>query len=259
MSVAFQSEVFWSAFGALVAFAALLGTAAAGTFPLVKAWRRRRLQRVLDKERQFYETLARRVVATGPLQQSTADRYVNGIRDGLATISKLDAKQRATTKVKLQELIGQLRATHETLVGALKLFTTNNASVFFDKFEEFNRNFGVLFDSGNVRHQARTHCGDVVETVTELVAKLGVGQNEWHPIRQIASLMQSADQDIIVPVMLDILRRTEVELSLISASIRDKEFAKALWLKERYRFDVKGLYDRLDQALTQMSELRSQL
>jgi hypothetical protein len=36
MPTAFQSEVFWSAFGALVAFAALLGSAAAGTYALLK-------------------------------------------------------------------------------------------------------------------------------------------------------------------------------------------------------------------------------
>lgn len=259
MPTTLQSEVFWSAFGALVAFATLLGAAAAGAYPLLKAVRRRRLQSVLDEERQFYEKVARRVVAVpkGPLQESTADQYIRGIRDGLATIARLDEKQRAATKDKLRELIGQLRATHGTLVEALKLFTTNDATVFFEQFDTFNQNFGALYHSGNIPHQARTHCGDVVEIVNELATQLE--PNEWHPIRNIATSMQSADEDIIVPVMLDILTRTEVELSLISAAIRDKEFQKALWLKERYRFDVIHLYERLDQSLTQMSDLRSQI
>lgn len=259
MPTAFQSEVFWSAFGALVAFGALLGSAAAGTYALLKAGRRRRLQGVLDKERQFYEKVARRVVAApkGPLQESTADQYIRGIRDGLATIAKLDEKQRAATKAKLRELIDQLRATHRTLVEALKPFTTNEATVFFEQFDTFNQNFGALYHSGNIPHQARTHCGDVVEIVNELATQLA--PNGWHPIRDIASSMQTADEDIIVPVMLDIFTRTEVELSLIGSAIRDKEFEKALWLKERYRFDVTHLYERLDQALTQMSELRSKM
>lgn len=259
MSTAFQPEVFWSAFGALVAFAALLGSAATGTYALFKAGRRRRLQGMLDKERQFYEKQARRVVPASrrPSQESTADQYIRGIRDGLTTIGKLDEKQRAATKDKLRELIDQLRATHATLVEALKPFTTNDATVFFEQFDTFNQNFGALYHSGNIPHDARTHCGDVVEIVNELATQLA--PNQWHPIRDIASSMQSADEDIIVPVMQDILARTEVELSLISSAIRDKEFEKALWLKERYRFDVTHLYERLDEALTQMSQLRSQI
>jgi hypothetical protein len=113
--------------------------------------------------------------------------------------------------------------------------------------------------SASTQTLLRTHCGDVVEIVNELATQLQLAPNEWHPIRNIASLMQSADVDIIVPIMLDILTRTEVELSSIGAAIRDKEFEKALWLKERYRFDVTHLYERLDQALTQMSELRSHM
>ena len=259
MSTAFQSEVFWSAFGALVAFAALLGSVVAGTYALFKAGRRRRLQGVLDKEREFYEKQARRVVAAskGPSQESTADHYVRGIRDGLTTIGKLDEKQRAATKDKLRELIGQLRATHATLVEALKPFTTNDATEFFKQFDTFNQNFGALYDSGNIPHNARTHCGDVVEIVNELATQLT--PNQWHPIQNIANLMRHADEDIIVPVMQDILAKTEVELSLINSAVRDKEFEKALWLKERYRFDVTHLYERLDEALTQMSQLRSQI
>lgn len=254
MSTAFQSEVFWSALGALVAFAALLGSATAGAYALYKVGRRRKLQRVLDKERQFYEKQARRV---GPPQESTADQYIRDIRDGLRTIGKLDEKQRVATKVKLRELIDQLRATHKTLVEALKPFTTNDATVFLAQFDTFNQNFGALYHSGNIPHDARTHCGDVIEIVNELATQLG--PNQWHPIQKIASSMRSADEDIIVPVMQDILAKTEVELSLISSAIRDKEFKKALWLKERYRFDVTHLYERLDEALTQMSQLRTQI
>ena len=186
-----------------------------------------------------------------------ADQYVRGIRDGLTTIGKLDESQRAAAKEKLRDLIRQLRATHKTLVEALKPFTTDRTTVFFDKFDDFNQNFGALYHSGNIPHDARTHCDDVVAIVNDLAAQLA--PNEWHPIRNIANLMQSADEDIIVPLMRGILARTEVELSLIGSAIRDKEYEKALWLKERYRFDVKHLYERLDEALTQMSDLRSQI
>lgn len=257
MAIAFQSEVFWSAFSALVAFAALFGSAAAGTYALFKAVTRRRLQSVLDKERQFYEKQARRVELITN-RQPTADQYIRDIKDGLTIIGKMDEKQRVAAKDKLRELIDQLRATHATLVEALKPFTTNKVTVFFEEFDAFNQNFGSLYNSGNIPHNARTHCGEVVDIVNELAAQLAP-PNQWHPIQSIASSMQSADEDIIVPVMLEILSRTEVELSLISSAIRDKEFKKALWLKERYRFDIKHLYNRLDEALTQMSQLRSRI
>jgi hypothetical protein len=256
VSAAFQSEVFWSAFGALVAFAALCGPAVAGTNALLKGRRRDRLQGVLDKERQFYENHARRVFGSkGPLHESMADRYIRDIRDGLTTIRGLNEQQRAATK--LRELISQLRATHAALVKSLKLFTTNDAVVFFAEFDKFNQDFGEIYDTGNIPHDARTHCDDVVELVNKLADQLA--PNGWHPIRNSAHSMQAADQDIIVPVMLELLGKTEVELSLISAAIRDKEFEKALWLKERYRFDVKHVYARLDAALTEMNELRSQI
>ncbi|MFS8978262.1 DUF3294 domain-containing protein [Cupriavidus necator] len=259
MSIAIQSDVFWSAISALAAFAGLLGSAAAGTYALFKAGRRRRLQGVLDKERQFYENQARRVVSpsNGSPQGSTADQYIRDIRDGLMTIGKLDEKQRPAAKDKLRELIDQLRATHATLVETLEPFTTNDATVFFDQFDKLNQHFGSLYHSGNIPHNARTLCGDVIEIVNELATQLAL--DEWHSIRKIAYSMRRADNDIIVPVMQEILARTEVELSLISSSIRDKEFKKALWLKERYRFDVTYLYERLDEALTQMSQLRSQI
>jgi len=258
MSTPFQSEVFWAAFGALVAFAALLGSAAGGTYALFKSGRRRRWQTVLDKERQFYEKQARRVVPApkGP-PQSTADIYIRSVKDGLTTIGELDEKQRAATKDKLREPIDQLRATHATIVKVLKPFTTNDATVFFKQFDTLNQDFGELYHNGKIPHEARTHCGDVVEIVNELATQLA--PNQWHPIQSIASSLQQTDEDIIVPLMQDILARTEVELSLISCAIRDKEFQKALWLKERYRFDVTHVYERLDEALTQMSELRSQI
>lgn len=255
----FQSDVFWSAFGALVAFAGLLGSIAAGMYGLFKAVRRRRLQVVLDNERKFYQQKARRVVPTfdGSPTEPLANQYIRSIRDGLATIGNLDEKQRATTKKQLRELIDQLRATHATLVEALKPFTTNDATEFFDQFDKFNMNFGALYDSGSIPHNARTHCGDVVELVNQLASQLA--PNEWHPIQYIASSMQSADEDIIVPIMQGILAQTEIELSLIDSLIQDREFEKALWLKERYRFDIQHLYERLDESLTQMSQLRSEI
>src|SRR5262249_13860899 len=151
---------------------------------------------------------------------------IRGIRDGLTTIRNLNEQQRASTKEKLRELISQLRATHATLVESLKLFTTNDAAVFFEQFDTFNQNFGALYHSGNIPHNARTHCHDVVELVNRLADQLA--PNEWHPIQNIAHSMRAADREIIVPMMLELLGRTEVELSLISAAIREKEFEKAL-------------------------------
>jgi hypothetical protein len=262
----FKSEIFWSAFGALVAFAGLVGTICVAIIALLKAHEGRRLQAVLNEERKFYEEKARRVIPP-PVElpeKAITDRYLNSIQSGLLAIVQLPHEQRNKTKGEIRKLISQLRTTHETLVQALKPFTTNNAKRFFEEFDQFNQDFGALYDGGNIPHNARTHCDEVVQIVNELTFQLqaditGLPSERIYKIQEINYSMEHADRDIIVPVMTYILSRTEVELSLINSVIWDGDKRKAIWLKERYRFDIKNLYSQLEDTLTTMSNLVSQL
>nr|MBS0019202.1 hypothetical protein [Gammaproteobacteria bacterium] len=238
-----KSQLFWSAFSALIAFAALVGTIGGAVIALLRSRSAARLQATLDHERKFYEEQGRRVAAE-PIkfpEDSAIDRYLDSIKSGLIAIGELSQEQRGGVKDRIRELISELRATHTTLIDALKPFTTNDAKKFFEGFDQFNQDFGALYKSGNIPHDARTHCGDVVAIINDLVTRLEsdgmeTSSNEVTKIRQIAWSMKYADQEMIVPIMNHILSKTEVKLSLINAAIRDGNKHKAIWLKERYRF-----------------------
>jgi polyhydroxyalkanoate synthesis regulator phasin len=266
LSGLFKSDVFWSALSALIAFAALLGTIGAAVNALLKSRMATRLQATLVHERTFYQEQARRVadeLIKFP-EESAIDRYLDSVKSGLVAIGELSKEQRRGAKDRIRELISQLRATHTTLVNALKPFTTNDAKKFFEGFDQLNQDFGALYKTGNIPHDARTHCSDVVAIVNDLVTKLGsdtmkTASDQIAKINAIAHSMEYADEEIIVPIMTHILSKTEVELSLINAAIRDGNKHKAIWLKERYRFDVDNLYKRLNEALTRMTDLASTL
>lgn len=266
MTQIFKSETFWAAFSALVAFVALAVSIAVPGIAMFKAGKWRRLQAALDKERKFYEERARRVTPE-PIrlpEESATDRYLSSIQNGLLAIAQLSDEQREKTKDKIRNLISQLRATHTTLVQTLKPFTANDAKKFFDEFDAFNQNFGAIYNAGNIPHDARTHCGDVVRIVNDLASKLesdttGGPSEQINKVRNISYSMEYADQEVIVPMMTYIFSKTEVELSLINSAIRDGDKNKAVWLKERYRFDVENLYKRLNEALTTMTDLASKL
>ncbi|WP_019502233.1 hypothetical protein [Pseudanabaena sp. PCC 6802] len=262
------SETFWAAFSALVAFAALLFTIVGVIIAMYTAGKWRRLQSALQKERKFYEEQARRVAhpTINLPGESTTERYLKSIDNGLLAIAQLSSEQREHTKDKLRDLLGQLRATHTTLVNELKPFMEDNAKKFFKGFNKFNRNFGVRYDAGNIPHNARTHCDDVVGIIKDVASQLESDGNATktpsdviYKIREIGYSMEYADQEVIVPIMRFILSKTEVELSLINSAIIDGDMRKAIWLKERYRFDIKNLYGQLDEALTTMSSLTSKL
>jgi len=58
-----KSELFWSAFSALIAFAVLVGTIGGAVIALLRSHRAGRLQATLGHEHKFYEEQARRVAA----------------------------------------------------------------------------------------------------------------------------------------------------------------------------------------------------
>ena len=84
-------------------------------------------------------------------------------------------------------------------------------------------------------------------------------QITYELILKMRDSMEHIDKNIIMLIMTYILSKTEVELSLINSTIREGDENKAIWLKERYRFDVKNLYNRLNEALDKMTDLRQKL
>lgn len=258
----YTSQIFWAAFAALVAFATLLGVNARVIIIWLNAGKLKRLQASLDKERKLYEMYAMQV-ATEIIklpEESAIESYLTAIKDGVLAIAELPDDKREKIKDKVRKLISELQKTHETLVRSLKLFTTNSAKIFFDDFEKFNDDFDVLYQSGTINNTARTHCSQVVEIVneiTESIAKDIVGNTPDYieSIRKIGWSMEYADQKAIVPIMQYILSKTKVELSLIKSALLEGDKYKAIWLKERYRFDIAKLYKDLNNSLTNMSDL----
>jgi hypothetical protein len=261
MSDIFQSSTFWSAFGALIAFAGLVVTITGLIVAFLKGTKWKRLQKTLDNERRFYEEQARRVQQK-PIrlpEESIIDQYLNSIEKGLLSIDALKPKERSAIKDRLSKLISELRTTHATLVENLKLFTTDDVKDFINNFNVLNQNFGAVYDAGNIPDNARTHCTAVLDILQGLESQLETTSAQIQGIINIRYSMEYADEDIIVPMMTYILSKAEVELSLIGSAIRERKIKKAIWLKERYRFDIKNFYQRLDDALIKMRELSNKL
>ena len=71
--------------------------------------------------------------------------------------------------------------------------------------------------------------------------------------------MTSADVEIIVPIMNNILNKIKVELSLIASAISTGSKLRAIRLKEKYRFETDNLFQQLSEALDKMNELEMKL
>ncbi len=253
----FKSELFWAAFSGIIAFVALLWSPLGNLFPY---FRKRRLQITLNKERNFYEHQIARINPDDDMAG-----YISTIKNALQTIGGFSIEQQAIIKAKLRDLIKELRATHKTLVDHLKPFTTNDANSFLKEFDTTNQNLETLWKTdGNFRHEVRTHCEDVEEIVNQIITilqpgSIEVSQNQIQGLYQIGWSMKSADVDIIVPVMNQILNKVKVELSLINSAIRDGNKFRAIRLKEKYRFDSDNLFKQLSDALDKMNELERKL
>jgi hypothetical protein len=254
---ALGTEAFWAAVGVLVTIGGLL-------VALRKWVRNSQLQTVLNNERRFYEVQARRVAppAVKLPEESAIDRYIHSINTGLVSIEELPESVKREAKERIRKLIAQLSATHASLIKALSPFEITEAKRFFEGFDQFNQEFGSLYNAGEIPRNTRTHCTEVEETVAEIIAVIQRQMPEWaglYKLQELGYSMRYADQEVIVPIMVSILAKTEVELSLIRTAIEDDNKKKALWLKERYRFDIHGLFGRLNTALNQMHELTNKL
>lgn len=253
----FKSELFWAAFSGIIAFAALLWTPLGNLIPY---FRRRHLQRTLNNERNFYK---QQVIRNKPDDDMVS--YLSTVKNALQTIGGLSNEKQVEIKIKLRSLIEELRATHKTLVESIMPFTSDDANWFLKEFDIINQKLEALWKTdGKYRHEVRTHCGDVERLANDIVQILNTRTNEVPPnqiqeLYQISWSMTSADVEIIVPIMNNILNKIKVELSLIASAISTGSKLRAIRLKEKYRFETDNLFQQLSEALDKMNELEMKL
>ncbi len=118
------SAVFWTAAGVVVAAVVGLAPLARGT-----SWRYIGLQKLLNRERSFYEDCKGYRPKSERLDpaEDLAESYFGAVDAGLGGIGLLSRTQHREAKSKLQELILNLQRTHQTLVNALESFASQDA------------------------------------------------------------------------------------------------------------------------------------
>lgn len=246
-----KSEAFWTAVGSLVALISLV-------IPVFFFARHRSLQRILDHERRFYETVPRGQVSQ-ELQTNSIHAYMDAVDRSLVGLERLPSAARQAASQKLRDLLANLRATHESLVKAIQPFALTSAKTFLDGFDQFQAEFSSLYHAGRIPSDARTHCHDVERVVSDLSALISFDTPGWQDIQALRSSVVIYDREVIVPIMVSILERAQLEIAMIAHCLRDGDKRKAIWLKERYWFDVKPLYQSVTATLGKMSSLANQL
>jgi hypothetical protein len=242
-----KSEVLWTALGSIVALVAVVA-------PVYLLLRRRRLQRILNDERRFYETIPH-----GQLQNDMLRDYLGAVDRSVTGLESLPTAERQKAREKLVALIGNLRSTHESLVKAIQPFSLADAKAFLDGFYKFQADFSSLYHAGSIPSDARTHCHDVCSVVSEMSSMIDRNASGWEDIEALQHSVVSYDVEVIVPIMVSVFERSQREISLIERCLRDGDRRKAIWLKERYWFDMKPLYQSISTTLDKMSSLANQL
>jgi hypothetical protein len=240
-NAATQSWV-WSAIGTTLALATFLIT----NLPKRPLWYRR-MQRLLRTERAFYDSVASRAVAPDhQSEEALAIKYFDAVDQGLAGIAELTSAERRTTAAKLGELIDELQISHATLVKALQPFAEQGARAFLDNWHATANDLGTVYFGGTVASSAHTHCSAVEQLVNQLVHQAGLKNAK---LAQLGYSVVVYDADVVVPVMNSILSKCDVEAGLISQSIAAGDVRRAIMLKEKMWFDMRGMYTRVNRAL----------
>jgi hypothetical protein len=250
-----QQQWFWGAVAAIVALLGFVFTHLVGKRRL-RYWT---LQRLLSRERSFYSLMQprRRDPRLDP-SKTTAEEYVSSVARSLLGFDALPPTVVKETKGELSKLLDNLRATHQTLVAALEPFSLTDAKKFFEKFDTFAAKFGTLYHGGQIPHNARTHCSEITGVIYALNQKMG-NVPGWSDISTLTQSVVVCDREVIVPLMIEVLDRTEVELSIIGQAVRARDFRKAVYIKERFWFEVMGFYGDLNESLNKMDSLASSL
>jgi len=243
--------VFWSAVCALIALTGLLITNLKGR-PL---WYYR-MQRALNRERTFYDSLAAILPAPDPMsKEGLAQSYFEAVESGVAGIEALSANERRAAAQKLRSLVATLQATHHTLVEALEPFSEINAKQFIDGWRSVQQGLQTVYYGGRIPSDAHTHCSEVQALVWDLTSNSKNRSAGLEKIRGLGDSVVAQDRDIILPLMHSILERCQREVNLISSSLRTDDVQRAIWLKEKYWFDMKHTYLSMKRALDKIRRL----
>lgn len=249
-----RQPVFWTALGVLVALTTFLINNLKGR-PL---WHRR-MQKLLDRERTFYDSLSVALpVPDADSEEGLAQRYFDDIENGVRGIEALSAAERRDKARELRELVKELRATHQTLVTALAHFSGTNAKQFIQGWPEVEETLQSNYDSGQIPSDAHTHCTNVVDLVGQLTSNQNGESVGFEEIRRLGYSVVVQDRDVVLPMMRWILDRCQMEAKIIGHSLRAGDTRRAIRLKEKYRFDTKHTHSRMKRTLNMMQRLAAE-
>ncbi|HKF48816.1 MAG TPA: hypothetical protein VKB38_15765 [Terracidiphilus sp.] len=255
----FKQPVFWAAASAIIALLGFVFTHLVGRH-WMRYWR---LQRLLDRERSFYTTYTTMPrppsAALIDIAGSQTQQYVSSVTQSLEGFDALPTETVRQSKAELRRLLSNLRATHQTLVSALEPFSITDAKEYFERFDSIAAKFATLYHGGQIPHEARTHCEEVDSVISELAKTIKADAPGWNKIASLRRSVVVYDFDVIIPLMTEVLGKAQVEISIIGQAIRSRDFRKAVYIKERFWFEVRGLYPDLNSALTKMSSLAARL
>lgn len=190
-----KSGTFWAALAVLIAGVPLVISG-------VRTFRRRSLQRYSNRERASHSAHS--------LDWDLARGYSASVDSGLRGLQHLPQIEREKAREKLKKLIDELKRTHETIVDALSLFSIGKAKTFFEKFDERRVEFEKLIDKGIIVPQARTHCTEIERIVSDLSSLISENSDGWQDINALRYSLENPEREVIVPMMVAILYRTEL-------------------------------------------------
>jgi hypothetical protein len=242
--------VFWSAIGVLIALATFINLKG-------RPFRHWRLQRLLNQERAFYERIP--IAGAAPnkaSEEGMASRYFGAIEDGVSAVAALSDSERRQAAAKLSELVRELQITHQSLVGSLQPFSQIDSREFIKGWDASQAKLQTIYHDGKISHDAHTHCTKVESVVQDLCSS-GNTTPAMARLQQLGSSVVVQDHDVIIPVMHSILDRCQREVALISLVLREGDTRRAIRLKEKYWYELKHDYRRLQQSLEKMRELGS--
>ena len=244
--------VFWSAVSVTIALATFLNLKGRPFWH----WR---LQRLLNRERAFYERVPISSAASDKVSdEGVASQYFGAIEESISAIAALSDSERREAATKLSELVGELQITHQSLVDSLQSFSRIDSREFLKDWDASQAKLQSIYYGGKIPHDAHTHCSKVESIVWHLCSSGNATRTPaMARLRQLGSSVVVQDRDVILPVMHSILDRCQREVTLISLVLREGDARRAIRLKEKYWYEVKLDYRRLLQSLEKMRALGS--
>jgi hypothetical protein len=253
---------FWAVVGSIAAVIALIPMILAAA----RVIRRRSESSFLSKERSFYEKVraersptSHREISPESGSDGLVIQYLSDVREGVEGLKELSHQELDQARDDVRALISELRKTHQALAEALEVFETLDVRRFFDGFESSRLRISALYNNGDIPAEVRTHCTKVENLVWKMTGYLPTGAVGIDRIRRLGHSVVVMDKEVIVPVMGAILERAHDEADLIERSIRAGNKKRAIWVKEKYWFEVQPMYKNIKDSLRKMDEAVSKL